>query len=81
MKTKPTPLAPIEARTLKQVSALPKSHIDIGKDFWFLIDPECGTVTLSEQPMGGERKSHVTMPRKLFDQLARWYVTGKRGKP
>lgn len=76
-KTKRKRLKPIEARTFKQICSLPRDNLDY-KNFWFMVDE--GQVTLTAQKIGEAPTSQISIPRAVFDRMARWYLTGKASK-
>ena len=71
-------LVPMYARTLEKICSLPRDNLDAG-DYWILLDGS--NVVLTEQGNGKPVKAQVKIPARHFARLARWYVTGKVGKP
>lgn len=67
-------LAPINARTHKQIRSLPRDNLD-SRDFWILFDEQ--TVTIAKQKSGEEPTAWIQIPRGQFARMARWYVTGR----
>lgn len=71
--------APIDAKTFEQICALKRDNIDLqGGDWCFMVEE--GMVTLTEQKIGEGPTHQVSIPRKYFDKVVRWYTTGKKSK-
>lgn len=70
-------IRPIDARTFKQVCALPRDNLST-KHFWILLDGPY--VIICEQMDGKPVTGRLSIPRAQFNRMARWYVTGKAGK-
>jgi hypothetical protein len=66
--------APIELRTEAQLIKAPRDNLST-PNYWLLVGPS--EVTLCQQRNGEESTGTLTIPRREFDRLARWYVTGK----
>ena len=69
-KSPTKPKAPIEAKTLDQVMSLPRDGYET-KDYLLVVSDS--TVCLAEQ----HSDEQMNIPRKDFDRLVRWYMTGK----
>jgi hypothetical protein len=74
MAKKTKKLAPIEASTHDQICSIPRDNLSAG-DYWLLIDE--GGVVMCEQPLGQAATAKIEMPRRQFNRLVRWYMTGK----
>ena len=70
-------LAPVDAKTFKQICELPRDNDSYG-NFWWIIDE--GTITLSNQKIGEEPTERITLRRHVFEKLVRWYLTGSKAK-
>lgn len=69
---------PCEARSFNQICELPRDHDSCGK-FWWIIDEV--RITLCEQASGESPVQKITLPRHVFEKVARWYLTGSKTKP
>jgi hypothetical protein len=70
-------MKPCDAKTFGDLLKLRRDNID-GTDWWFMLGD--GSVTFCQQGLGQAATGMVTIPRKEFDALLRWYTTG-RWKP
>ena len=68
------PKAPIEANTFDEICKLPRDSLST-KEFWLQID--VGSVFLAQQRIGKACQAEISIPRKDFDRLVKWYMTGK----
>lgn len=68
-------MVPIEAKTHDQICELKRDNVESG-DFWMLLGE--GELTICEQKSGSNPEQSLTIPRKNFDALVRWYMTGKK---
>lgn len=66
--------APINAHTFNQICKLKRDIIDTD-DYWLCVD--VGDVRLTKQRNGKPSSASINIPRKDFDRLVVWYVTGK----
>lgn len=69
---------PIEAKTFNQICQLPRDNDGTG-NFWWIIDES--TISIHEQKPGESSVQAITLPRKVFEQAARWYLTGSKQRP
>ena len=74
LKALTIPKAPIEANTFDEICKLPRDSLSL-KEFWLQID--VGRVSLAQQRSGESCQAVISIPRKDFDRLVRWYMTGK----
>ena len=65
---------PIEAKTEKQICQLARSSFAT-TDWWLNVSHD--HVCLTKQRMGSLPQESLRIPRRDFDKLAQWYVTGK----
>jgi len=72
--TQRKPLAPIDCNTCDEVCQLQTDHADCG-DFWILNDGY--TVSIARQKDGEPPQAEISIPKKKFDALIKWYTTGK----
>lgn len=70
--------APVDAKTMKQICELPCDN-DITGNFWWIIDE--AEVSIREQKPGEPSTQQISLPRRVFEQIARWYLTGSKRKP
>lgn len=75
--TKSRRLKPIDARTVNQLCSLQRDNLDF-KGFWILTDGN--EITICQQKTGETPKATISIPKAVFDRMARWYVTGKATK-
>lgn len=66
--------APIDALTENQICQLKRDNLDT-PDYWLNVSPD--HVCLTKQRVGEPSTESMNIPRKDFNRLARWYVTGK----
>lgn len=66
--------APIDALTENQIFHLKRTNLDT-PDYWLNVSPD--HVCLTKQRSGEPATESINIPRKDFNRLARWYVTGK----
>lgn len=64
--------SPQEARTFDQVFDLKTDNMDT-KEAWILTDGP--TVTISTQRAGESATGKVTLSKRDFDRMVRWYLT------
>jgi len=71
-------LTPREARTWKQIEALPRDNVDT-VNCWMLLggSGDCGEVTIARQRTGEAAQGIVKLPRREFERMIDWYNTGK----
>ena len=66
-------LAPIEAKTFSQICRLPRDNYDTA-GYWILVDQK--TIHFAEQRNGEIATQKMAIPKREFDRLVRWYMTG-----
>lgn len=64
-------LAPIKAKKDIQILRLKTDNYSTD-DFWILLNGD--TVNIHEQRSGEKSKQNITIPRKDFDRLVKWYL-------
>lgn len=64
-------LAPIKAKKDIQIIRLKTDNYSTD-DFWILLNKD--TVNIHEQRSGETSKQNITIPRKDFDRLVKWYL-------
>jgi hypothetical protein len=67
-------MAPIDA-TPSKIDQLPRSGHDL-ENYWILTDGF--NVSIHQQHNGEASKQAVSVPKKDFDKLARWYFRQQR---
>lgn len=67
-------LAPIDAKTFKQICSLSADNHET-RDYWILLDE--GVICLAKQRSGQDPTHEMRIPKRDFDKLVRWYMTGK----
>ena len=70
-------MTPREARTFKQICAMPRDGLD-STDFWFSVAEN--SVTICEQKVGAAATVMLTIPRQRFNRFIDWYNTGEMPK-
>lgn len=73
MKTK---LTPAKSKTFSQICKLPRDNIDLGKEFWMTIGED--HVCITKQKWYEEPTEQIKIPRKYFNQIIKWYITGSK---
>lgn len=76
IKSKKKTLTPMDCKNFKDICSMPRDNIDLSQDYWALTD-EC-QVTIAQQKMYNECSQKITIPKNIFDQIVKWYVTGKK---
>mgnify|MGYP001597371128 FL=1 len=66
-------LAPIEAKTFSQICKLPRDNYDTA-GYWILVGLK--TIHFAEQRNGEATTQKMAIPKREFDRLVRWYMTG-----
>lgn len=66
-------LAPIEAKTFSQICKLPRDNYETA-GYWILVGDR--TIHFVEQRTGENATQKMAIPKREFDRLVRWYMTG-----
>jgi len=65
---------PMEAKTFNDICSLKRDNLTAG-GYWIILN-ELG-ITICKQNPGEEPTQEITIPRKSFNRMVKWYTTGK----
>lgn len=72
-------LSPIDCEGEEQTCKLDRSWVEVARDWSILTDGY--EVSLSQQPHGESPIQHISIPKKHFDKMVKWYLEKQQCPP